>query len=251
MGAPGPGLSQGFLQMGVSAYTMHSQFTPPPPPAPPIPFVPGLIEGPGFMYTPVSIWTRKISGNVFFDGNPACQEGHDMGFFIPHFAIPMNVLCAVNTALSKHKVLVPVGKVQINGKSMGSYIMFLPGQLSSDPVSLPTAVLMLLKCTVWGGVTWADVGAMAITSVKDAALDAVFFFLCGGTAGGSTAGRLFGAVGKGLFGKVSDTVLRTFAQNMLESAGMKFVKDVIWEGFALSQDHPLLDELGVPTASEL
>ena len=127
MGIPGPGLNQGFLQVGVSAYTMHNQFVPPPPPATPLPCVPGLLEIPGFMYTPVSIWTRKVSSNVFFDGNPACLEGHDMGFFIPHFAMPMNVLCAVNTILSKHKVIVPVSSVKINSQSMGSYILFLPG----------------------------------------------------------------------------------------------------------------------------
>jgi len=237
MGIPGPGLHRGFLQLGVSAYTMHNQFVPPPPPAPPIPAVPGLIEIPGFMQNPISQYQAKAGTTVFFDGGPAVQEGHDMGFMIPHFAIPMNVLCGVNTLLSKHKILVPIGKVKIQGQNMGSYLMFAPGQICADVVSIPTAVVMLLKCTVWSTVTLADFIAAVITSVIDAAMDYLWSKMTGGLPPSANRSlRPFGQM-----------FLREFGR----AAGLKAIKDVVWEGFVLGGGHPLLDAIGVPTAPEL
>lgn len=247
MGVPGPGLHRGFRQLGVSAYTMHDQFIPPPPPAPPIPFVPGLIEIPGFMDTPVSVWTRKASGTVFFDGGEAVQEGHDMGFMIPHFAIPMNVLCGVHTALSKHKILVPVQKVKIEQQSMGSYLLFGPGQICADPVSLPTAVVILTKGTVWSTVTLADVGAAVWTSVQDAVLDLVWRRLLGGQNALGKPNPLddaLSALTKRAFNQVSGRVWRTAATSaseLLSSATSKFLKDVVWEGVLLDRGHPFLE----------
>lgn len=234
MGVPGPGLHRGFLQLGVSAFTIHTQLIPPAPPTPAP--IPGLIEIPGFMQNPISQYQAKAGTTVFFDGGPAVQEGHDMGFLIPHFAIPMNVLCGVNTLLSKHKILVPIGKVKIQGKNMGSYIMFLPGQICADVVSIPTAVVMLLKCTVWSTVTWADVFAAVITSLIDAAFDFIWSKLTGGIP----------ALKHG-----ADALFTAFLKEFGKAAAMKFVKDVVWEGFYLGGGHPILEYVGLPTWPEL
>ncbi len=228
MGIPGPGLHRGFMQLGVSAFTMHKMLIPPAPLTPP---TPGLIEIPGFMQT-LSMYQAKAGTTVFFDGGEAVQEGHDMGFLIPHFAIPMNLLCGVNTLLSKHKILVPIGKVKIEGKNMGSYIMFFPGQICADPVSIPTAVVMLLKCTVWSTVTWADIIAAVITSVVDAAFDKLWGEVSGG----------LGDATHGLF----DTLGQMFVRELGDAVGKKFLKDVVWEGIVLGGGHPLLDMLPAP-----
>ncbi len=256
---PGPGLHAGFSQMGVSAFTMHNQYVPPVPN--PLPNIPGLVEIPGFMATPVSVWTRKTATTVFFDGAPAVQEGHDMGFMIPHFAMPMNTLCAVHTCLSKHKIIVPVQKVKIQGQNMGSYMMFAPGQICADPVSLPTAVVMLLKCTVWTQVTLADIGAMVWTSIKDAALDALWNRFTNGSWAGTNPNAsgifrggpdIFSRLGsrifrghpevlaglgdnlitmcrEGGFRGVSNIVARTFGQELVSSSGSKALKDLLFD----------------------
>ena len=234
MGVPGPGLHRGFMQLGVSAFTIHTQLIPPLPPTPAP--IPGLIEIPGFMQSLVPPYAAKAGTTVFFDGGPAVQEGHDMGFLIPHFAIPMNVLCGVNTVLSKHKILVPIGKVKIQGTNMGSSIMFFPGQICADPVSIPTAVVMLLKCTVWSTVTFADFIAAVITSVIDAAFDFVWSKMTGGIPGLDHAGQ---------------RLVIVFLSELGKAASMKFVKDVVWEGFYLGGGHPFLDYVGLPTRPEL
>ncbi len=170
--APVPGLSAGFLQIGVSAFTMHDQAVPPVPPAPvPLPSIPGLIEGPAFMGWPPGGLSHKKGTKTQFDGNPAVQYSHDIGFLIPHFAIPMNALCAVNTVFSKHKVMFPVSKVMIEGQPLGTYLFFLLGGICCNPVSLPTGVVILLKCTVWTAMSFADLAIGLITAAFDAAFD--------------------------------------------------------------------------------
>ena len=110
-----PVLNAGWLQIGVSAFTMHDQAVPPVPPLPtPLPAIPGLIEGPAFMGWPPGMLSHKTAPTVKVDGNPGVQQGHDIGYVIPHFAIPMNALCALNTLLSKHKVMFPVSSVKIS-----------------------------------------------------------------------------------------------------------------------------------------
>jgi hypothetical protein len=152
-----PVLNAGWLQIGVSAFTMHDQALPPVPPIPtPLPAIPGLIEGPAFMGWPPGMLSHKTAPTVKVDGNPGVQQGHDIGYVIPHFAIPMNALCALNTLLSKHKVMFPVGSVKIEKKPVGTYLLFLLGLICCNPVSLPTGVLIILKCTVWTKMTWKD-----------------------------------------------------------------------------------------------
>ena len=66
MGVPGPGLHRGFMQLGVSAFTIHTQLIPPLPPTPAP--IPGLIEIPGFMQSLVPPYAAKAGTTVFFDG---------------------------------------------------------------------------------------------------------------------------------------------------------------------------------------
>ena len=155
---PVPVLSGGWLQIGVSAFTMHDQALPPVPPLPtPLRSIPGLIEGPAFMGWPPGMLSHKTAPSVLSDGNPTVQQGHDIGYMIPHFAIPMNAMCALNTMLSKHKVAFPVSHVKVEGKPVGTYLFFLLGEiLRASPVSLPTGVVILLKCTVWTSMTVGD-----------------------------------------------------------------------------------------------
>ena len=73
-------LNAGWRQFGLSAFTMHDQYLPPPPPAPPLPAIPGLIEGPAFMgWPPGSHLGHKKAPTVLVDGNPGIQQGHDVG----------------------------------------------------------------------------------------------------------------------------------------------------------------------------
>src|SRR4051812_37664626 len=117
-----PVLNAGFNQFGISMFNMHDQYLPPPPPAPPLPSIPGAFEGPAFLGWPPGFFVHKKAPKVIVDGNPGIQQGHDVGYIIPHLAIPMNALCAVHTLLSKHKVMFPVSSVLLEGKPVGTYL---------------------------------------------------------------------------------------------------------------------------------
>jgi hypothetical protein len=158
MGVPSFILNEGWLQIGISAFTMHDQAVPPVPPLPtPLPNVPGLIEGPAFMGWPPGMLSHKTAHTVLSDGNPTVQQGHDIGYLIPHFAIPMNALCAVHTAVSKHKVVFPVSTVKVGGNPAGTYMFVFLGEICANPVSLPTGVVLVLKCTVITSLSLADI----------------------------------------------------------------------------------------------
>lgn len=174
-----PILNAGWLQIGISAFTMHDQALPPVPPLPvPLPNIPGLIEGPAPMGWPPGFLAHKKVPTVLVDGNPGIKQGHDIGYVIPHFAIPMNALCAVNTLFSKHKVMFPVSKVLIGGSPAGTYLAFALGLICCNPVSLPTGVVILIKCTVWTSMSLVDffkgLAYMAIDMVFDALWNKVF-----------------------------------------------------------------------------
>lgn len=258
-----PGLHRGYRQIGVSAFTMHNQVVPPVPFAPNIP---GLIEAPGFMDNPSGLPSRKAATTVFFDGGHAVQEGHTMGFFIPHFALPMNLLCAVHFPLSKHKVLFPSSSVQIQGQSMGTYgLLFLPGLICANPVSLPTAVVMLTKCTVWTSIGLLDFLAGVFTCVVDIIFDLLWNKLTNGSwrgvnptpsglfryfpsslnrlsqrlfrahpqvlagLGDEGLGRIVRIFTEGGVRPVAGIVARTYAKEMTEATASKAVKDYVFE----------------------
>ncbi len=147
LGIPCPILNAGYGQWVISAFTMHNAACPPIPPSPTA--LPGLLEGPMPMGNPAGTLSHKKALTVLVDGNPGVKQGHDVGYMIPHFAIPMNALCAVNTLLSKHKVMFPISSVQLKGSPVGTYLAFLFGEICCNPVSLPTGVVLLFKCTVW------------------------------------------------------------------------------------------------------
>jgi hypothetical protein len=154
---PVPVLNEGFLQIGISAYTQHDQAVPPVPPAPvPMPGVPGIIEGPAFMGWPPGMLSHKTAPKVLSDGNPAVQHGHDIGYMIPHIQAPVNALMAVHTMLSKHKIVFPVNATKLGGKPAGTYLFFLIGEICSNPVSLPTGIVILIKTTVWTSMSFMD-----------------------------------------------------------------------------------------------
>jgi len=147
MGIPCPILNAGYTQWVISVFTMHDQFCPPVPA--PLKCIPGLVEGPWPMGNPAGTLSHKKAMNVLVDGNPGIKQGHDVGYLIPHFAIPMNAMCALNMAFSKHKVMIPVSNVKIGGSPAGTYLAFLLGEICCNPVSMPTGIVLLFKCTVW------------------------------------------------------------------------------------------------------
>jgi hypothetical protein len=173
-----PILHADFTQIVISAFTMHNAALPPVPPLPPLFNLPGLVEGPATMGWPPGFIAHKQSMTVLPDGAPGVQQGHDVGYLIPHFAIPPNALMAVNTLFSKHKVMIPVSTVKFEGKPAGTYLFFLLGMICCNPVSLPTGVVLLIKCTVWTGFSLMNllkgVGYMAIDIVFDLIWNKIF-----------------------------------------------------------------------------
>jgi hypothetical protein len=157
-------LNAGWTQFGISLFTMHDQFVPPVPPIPALPSIPGLVEGPAFMGWPPGFFVHKKAQTVLVDGNPGIQQGHDVGYLIPHFAVPMNALCGVHTLLSKHKVMFPVSSVLLEGKPVGTYLLGLLGLICSNPVSLPAGGIVVLENTVMTSASAFDIlkGALYI-----------------------------------------------------------------------------------------
>jgi len=173
------GLNQGYLQFGLSLFDMHDQWLLPPVPAKAIP---GLIEGPAFMgWAPGIYTTHKVGRKTKFDGNNAVQQGHDCGYLIPHFAIPMNVMVAINMLVSQHKVMFPVTKVLIEGKPLGTYfpLVFL-GLVCSNPVSLPTGALIMIQGTVISNMTLLDIILGFAFIAVDIIIDAVWSLIVKG-----------------------------------------------------------------------
>jgi hypothetical protein len=127
---------------------------------------------------PPGFFVHKQAMKVLVDGAPGVQQGHDVGYMIPHFAIPMNALCALNTLFSKHKVMIPVSSVQLQGKPAGTYLLFLLGEICCNPASLPTGIVLLIKCTVWTSPSFWDIlkglAYMAIDAALDLAWNKIF-----------------------------------------------------------------------------
>ncbi|HKQ70797.1 MAG TPA: hypothetical protein VJT73_15730 [Polyangiaceae bacterium] len=173
MGAIGPlpVLNAGWAQLGLSAFMMHDQAVPP---IPPVPGVPGIIEGPAFMGWPPGMLSHKTELTVMSDGNPTVQQGHDIGYMIMHLQAPMNSLTALHTLLSKHKVVFPVSTVKAGGKPIGTYLFFLLGEICSNPLSLPSGVLILIKCTVWTSMGIGDLLIGIAVIAIDMAFDYVW-----------------------------------------------------------------------------
>jgi len=165
------GLNEGYTQFGLSAFTMHEVWIPPAVPVP----VPGIIEGPAFMgwFGGLTV-THKVGKKTNFDGNPAVQQGHDCGYLIPHIQTP-NILLPMHIAFSKHKVMFPVSTVLIEGKPLGTYVLLiLGGLICANPVSLPTGVLICLKCTVFAHLSGIDIFLGVLFIGIDMALDAIW-----------------------------------------------------------------------------
>lgn len=139
-----PILSAGWGQVGISAVSVHKQWLPPPLETDALP---ALFEGPAPMGWPPGFLSHKTAPTVVVDGNPGIKQGHDIGYLIPHFALPMNGNCALQTLFSKHKVMFPVSTVLLQGNPAGTYLGFTLGLVCSQPVSLPGHVL-LFHCTV-------------------------------------------------------------------------------------------------------
>ena len=151
------GLHRGFSQFGISVFTMHDVWIPP---APIVKYAPGFMEGPAFMGHPPGIYvSHKVAHKVHFDGGPAVQQGHDAGYLIPHIPVVTsvpNLMLLVHMAVSKHKVMFPAMNVLVDGKPMGMYFGFFLGAICSNPVSLPTGVLIKLSGTVVHDMTLTD-----------------------------------------------------------------------------------------------
>jgi len=166
------GLHQGYGQFGVSMFTMHDQWIPPPVPAK---FVPGGFEGPAFMgWHPGRTLTHKVGVNTYFDGCAAVQQGHDAGYLILHATLPPNWMMAINTMFSKHKIMMPVTSVLIEGKPMGTYMYVFLGLICASPVSLPTGALIFTRGTVVSNLTLKDIILGLSFIAVDVTLDAIW-----------------------------------------------------------------------------
>jgi len=196
------GLNQGYLQFGLSLFDMHDQWVPPPIP---LKAIPGLIEGPAFMgWAPGIYTTHKVGRKTKFDGNNAIQQGHDCGYLIPHIAIPLNVMMGINMLVSKHKVMFPVTRVLIEGKPMGTYfpLVFL-GLICSNPVSLPTGVLIKIQGTVVSDMSLTDILLGFAFIALDMIIDAVWSLIVKGDKWGKFGpGKAFPPFYKGMLEKI-------------------------------------------------
>jgi hypothetical protein len=170
MGIPCPILNAGYTQWVISMFTVHKAAAPPIPPA----ILPGLVEGPMPMGNPLAAFVHKKAATVLVDGTPGVNQGHDVGYFVPHFALPMNAMCAINTLFSKHKVMFPVSSVQLKGSPAGTYVAFLFGLICCDPVSLPGGVVLLFKCTVWTSPSLMDFVKGTLYIAIDIVLDYIW-----------------------------------------------------------------------------
>jgi hypothetical protein len=81
---------------------------------------------------------------------------------------------AINTLFSKHKVMIPVSTVELQGKPAGTYLFFLLGLICCNPCSMPTGVVVLIKCTVWTGFKVGDLLKGLAYIALDAAFDLVW-----------------------------------------------------------------------------
>lgn len=166
------GLHQGYGQFGMSMFTMHDQWLPPPLP---VKFIPGLVEGPAFMGAPPGRFlTHKVGVNTYFDGCAAVQQGHDVGYLILHTAIPLNWMMGINAMFSKHKIMMPVTSVLIEGKPMGTYMFVFLGLICASPVSLPTGVLIFTSGTVISNLTLKDIILGLSFIAVDVTLDVIW-----------------------------------------------------------------------------
>jgi hypothetical protein len=175
------GLNQGYTQFGISLFDMHDQWLPPPPM--PLKFAPGLFEGPAFMgWHPTRAVTHKVGKKTFYDGNNAIQQGHDVGYLVLHLAMPPNVMMAINTVLSKHKVMIPITRVLIEGKLMGTYLAHFLSLICSQPVSLPTGFLVHCSGTVVTKATMKDLVMGLVFIAVDMLIDALWSLVMKGDA---------------------------------------------------------------------
>jgi len=173
------GLNRCWSQFGVSVFTMHDQWIPPPLP---LPYVPGIFEGPAFMGWPPGTLSHKAGKKTYFDGGNAIQQGHDVGYLIPHIAAPINVMMGINMLVSKHKVMFPVNRVLIEGKPMGTYLWNLFGLICCNPVSLPAGGLIPLQCTVFSELSLTDILLGLAFIVVDMLIDAIWSLIVKGDA---------------------------------------------------------------------
>jgi hypothetical protein len=187
------GLNQGWQQIGVGTFFTHDIW--PAPSAPIEKFMPGMFEGPAPMgWIGGRYVSHKVGTTTYFDGNPAVQQGHDAGYFVLHS--PQTLLMwPIHTSFSKHKVMFPITSVLIDKKPMGVYLCHFFGLICSNPVSLPTGVLIKLSGTVMSDMTLADLILGFVFILVDVAIDAVWSLIVKGDKWNVTPGKyklLFG-----------------------------------------------------------
>src|SRR5262249_3104432 len=125
-------------------------------------------------YPPGIKLTHKVGSRTYFDGNKAVQQGHDIGYFIIHFALPTNWLMLINSIFSKHKVEFPVTSVLIEGKPMGTYVFMFGGLVCGNPISLPFGICVPFAGTVQHEMGWGDFLLGFAFIVVDVMIDAIW-----------------------------------------------------------------------------
>lgn len=241
------GLNQGYTQFAIGI-SRHDQLLPPPPPG--LPAVWGLFEGPAFMGAhPGRPLTHKVGRKTLFDGNRAVQQGHDVGYVIPHVAVPFNAMMAINLLTSKHKVMFPITKVVIEGKPMGTFLFMFGGLICSNPMSLPTGICVPFAGTVQTEMTLRDVLMGLAFIIVDMMIDVIFKKGIQSKKGKVVTGAVYrftlGRVIKGRIENISNTFFRTALGKLKDHFGKSWVFSPLFSG-SVFQGVQTTGLLGVP-----
>jgi hypothetical protein len=228
------GLNQGFSQL-VIGIPRHDQVMPPVFPAMALQ-IPGLFDGPAYMgWHPGRLLTHKVGKKTHFDGNPAVQQGHDVGYLIFHMALPLNLMMVINPLTSKHKVMFPITKVLIESKPMGTYCFFMfLGLICSSPVSLPTGICWPFAGTVQTNMTWKDFFLGVAFIVVDIVIDLIFKKIIQGNRGKKVTEAVYkftvGRIVKGRIANISNNFFKTALGKLKDHMGKTWVFSPLFSG---------------------
>jgi hypothetical protein len=226
------GLNRGCSQWCASLFSMHDVWIPPPVLEK---FIPGWGEGgvplgwPG----PIQV-THKFGTRTYFDGHQAIQQSHDVGYLIPHLALPPNLLILLHSLVSKHKVMIPVSSVDIEGKMMGTYLIIFLSLICCNPVSLPTGVLLPFGGTVISSLSAKDILLGVGFIFVDMLFDAIWSLVMKGDVWGrplrNAKNRIVQSAGKTVYKQIwADSPIKaTWYKNNLSKILSKWPVPAVW-----------------------
>ncbi len=113
-------------------------------------------------------WFEKLSADVRFDGWPAVQQGHDVGYGIGHVGLPTPLL-ATQIAFSGCKAMFGKSRVLVGGTPAAWFLPIAAGlHVCADPMPLPIGLVpTALSTTVKFGFAWDDL----VAGMRDVVID--------------------------------------------------------------------------------